>query len=58
LLLELSYKVVWFIGVIFPILVTTKLPSHAIVYVIIFATFIIGDLIAIPFWYVFAKADR
>jgi hypothetical protein len=29
------------------------------VYVIIFATFIIGDLIAIPFWYVFAKqADR
>jgi hypothetical protein len=58
LLLELSYKVVWFIGVIFPILVTTKLPSHAIVYVIIFATFIIGDLIAIPFGYVFAKADR
>ncbi len=58
LLLQLGYKVVWFIGVIFPILVTTKLPSHAIVYVVIFATFIIGDLIAIPFWYVFAKAGK
>ena len=59
LLLELSYKVVWFIGVILPIVVTAKFPSYALVYVIIFATFIIGDLIAIPFWYVFAKqADR
>ena len=59
LLLQLSYKVVWFIGVIFPIVVTAKFPSYAILYVVIFATYIIGDLIAIPFSYVFAKqADR
>ena len=55
LLLELSYKVIWFIGVIFPILVAAKFPSYALLYVLIFATFIIGDLIAIPFSYVFAK---
>ena len=58
LLLQLSYKVIWFIGVIFPLAVTAKFPSYAIVYVVIFATFVIGDLIAIPFWYVFAKAGR
>jgi len=58
LLLELSYKVVWFIGVILPILVAAKFPSYALLYVIIFATFIIGNLIAIPFWYVFAKTGR
>ncbi len=55
LLLQLSYKVVWFIGVILPILVAAKLPTYAILYVGIFATYIIGDLIAIPFSYVFAK---
>ena len=59
LLLQLSYKVVWFIGVILPIVMTAKFPSYAILYVVIFATYIIGDLIAIPFSYVFAKqADR
>jgi len=59
LLLQLSYKLVWFIGVILPVLVTAKFPSYAILQVVIFATYIIGNLIAIPFSYVFAKqADR
>ena len=55
LLLQLSYKVVWFIGVILPILVAAKFPTYAILSVVIFATYIVGDLIAIPFSYVFAK---
>lgn len=55
LLLELSYKLIWFIGVILPLLFGGKFPTYAILYVVIFATFIIGDLIAIPFSYVFAK---
>jgi len=55
LLLQLSYKVVWFIGVILPILFAGKFPTYAVLYVLIFATYIIGDLIAIPFSYVFAK---
>ena len=59
LLLQLSYKLVWFIGVILPIVMTARFPSYAILYVVIFATYIIGDLIAIPFSYVFGKqADR
>jgi len=55
LLLQLSYKVVWFIGVILPILFAGKFPTYALLYVLIFASYIIGDLIAIPFSYVFAK---
>jgi hypothetical protein len=55
LLLQLGYKVIWFIGVILPILVTGNFPTYAILYVVVFATYIIGDLIAIPFPYVFAK---
>jgi len=55
LLLQLSYKVVWFIGVILPLLAVGKFPIYAILHVVIFASYIIGDLIAIPFSYVFAK---
>ena len=58
LLLQLSYKVVWFIGIILPIFVAGKLPTHAILFVVVFATFIIGDLIAIPFSYVFPKQSE
>ena len=55
LMLQLSYKVVWFVGVILPLLVSGKFPMFAILHVIIFASYMIGDLIAIPFSYVFAK---
>jgi len=59
LLLQLAYKVVWFIGVILPILIVGKFPPYATAYVLFFAVYIIGDLIAIPFSYVFLKeADR
>ena len=57
LLLQLTYKLVWFIGVILPLLLEGKLPPHAGVYMAIFATYIIGDLIAIPFSYVFGKEE-
>jgi len=55
LFLQLCYKTIWFIGVVLPLWATGHFPSYAIPTVIIFATFIVGDLIAIPFSYVFAK---
>src|SRR4030042_2568451 len=55
LLLQLCYKSIWFIGVVLPLLIPAHFPGYAIPTVIIFATYIIGDLIAIPFSYVFAK---
>lgn len=57
LLFQLTYKLVWFIGVIFPLLFGDKLPPHAIVLIVIFATYLIGDLIAIPFSYLIAKQE-
>jgi hypothetical protein len=59
LLLQLSYKVVWFIGVLIPVLIAGKFQVYMIAYVVFFAVYIMGDLIAIPFSYVFAKqSDR
>lgn len=55
LLLQLGYKLVWFIGVILPLLFGGEFPTYGILYVVIYATYIIGDLVAIPFSYVFAK---
>jgi len=55
LLFQLCYKSVWFIGVALPLLVTAQFPTYAILLAIILATYIIGDIIAIPFSYVFAK---
>ncbi|MHC1680278.1 MAG: hypothetical protein AB9860_03385 [Methanomassiliicoccales archaeon] len=51
LLLQLTYKSVWFIAVILPLLVTGDLPDYAWMTIGIFAVFVIGDLIALPFRY-------
>ena len=55
LFLQLCYKVIWFIGVVFPLLFAGKFPSYAVITVVVFALFIVGDLIAIPFSYIFAE---
>ncbi len=55
LLLQLTYKTVWFIGVIIPLLLVGKFPLYALLFTAIYVTYIIGDLIAIPFSYFFAK---
>jgi hypothetical protein len=55
LLLGLTYKSIWFIAIIIPRAISGTLPSYAIPMSIIFAAFIIGELIAIPFNYIFAK---
>ncbi len=55
LLLQLTYKAVWFVGVILPLLFTGNFPTYAILFTAIYVSYIIGDLIAIPFSYVFAK---
>jgi len=55
LLLQLCYKTIWFVAVLLPLLMTGSFPAYGITLVIIFASYIIGDLIAIPFSSVFAK---
>jgi hypothetical protein len=55
LLLQLCYKVIWSIAVASPLFFSGGLPMHAALLLVIFVTYIIGDLIAIPFSYVFKK---
>ncbi len=55
LLLQLTYKVVWLVCVILPLLLMGKFPTYALLFTAIYVTYIIGDLIAIPFSYFFAK---
>ncbi len=56
LLLQLCYKSVWFIAIIIPALTRGTLPGYAVLPVAIYASYIIGDLIALPFPYLFAGA--
>jgi len=55
LFLQLCYKVAWFLGVALRLLATGQFPVHGIPFAIIFASYIVGDLIGIPFSYLFAK---
>ena len=56
LLLSLSYKLIWFIAVVVPLLISQQFPGYASLLAVIFMTYIVGDLIAIPFPIVFAQA--
>ena len=59
LALQLGYKSIWFVGVVLPLVIAGRLPSYALLAVGIFAVFVVGDLIAIPFRVVFGKgAER
>ena len=55
LLLQLFYKSIWFVGVVLPLLVAGRFPDYGVFLALVFATFIVGDLIAIPFSYIFAR---
>jgi hypothetical protein len=55
LLLELSYKLIWYIGVAIPLIALHQFPGYAVMMAVVLATFIIGDLVAIPFRVIFAK---
>lgn len=58
LFLCLIYKCIWFAGVFLPLLVRGQFPLYGLLYVIGFGLFVIGNLIALPFPYVFAKETK
>jgi len=55
LLLQLLYKSLWSAVIALPLLFSGHLPCHGVLLLAIFATYIVGDLIALPFAYLFAK---
>ena len=56
LLPQFTYKVIWFISVIAPKAVSGGLPPFAITMSILWAPWVIGGLIALPWKYLFAKS--
>jgi hypothetical protein len=58
LLLQLTYKLVWLIGVITPLIVTGTFSEKYTPTVVLFVLVVVGDLIAIPFRDIFAKQSK
>jgi hypothetical protein len=55
LLMQLFYKSIWLVCVVLPLLIAGKLSLNEIYFAIGMLTFVIGDLIAIPFPYAFSR---
>jgi hypothetical protein len=55
LLMQATGKIVWFLAIIIPQLATGSLPAFAVMLSATFIPLIIGDLIAVPWKYLFAK---
>jgi hypothetical protein len=55
LLVELVYKLLWLCGVVVPLALRGEVPISSMVQVVIFCTFVVGNLIAIPFRYMFGR---
>lgn len=58
LLLQLVYKPVWLAVVAIPLFLKGQFPLYVVFISAIFLTYIIGDLIAIPFRYLFSNVKR
>ena len=55
LLLQLIYKPIWLAIVAVPMFLKGQFPLYVVMFSVIFLTYIIGDLIAIPFSYLFSR---
>jgi hypothetical protein len=55
LMMQLLYKTISILFVILPIFIGGVVEKYAVQLVVLFVTYIIGDLIAIPFSYIFKK---
>ena len=49
LLIQVLYKSLFLIGLVLPLAVRGTLPSYSVPLVVLFALFVVGDLIALPF---------
>ena len=58
LLFQLFYKSIWFVAVLIPFLFVNEIQLYVVVFIVIFVSYIIGDLIAIPFSYIFARESE
>jgi hypothetical protein len=57
LLLELVYKPIWLVSVALPLFLEGRFPFYVVTMSAVFITFIVGDLIAIPFSHLFRNRE-
>jgi hypothetical protein len=57
LLLELVYKPIWLVAVALPLFLKGRFPFYVVTMSAVFITFIVGDLIAIPFSHLFRNRE-
>jgi hypothetical protein len=57
LLLELVYKPIWLVAVALPLFLEGRFPFYVVAMSAVFITFIVGDLIAIPFSHLFRNRE-
>lgn len=55
LLFQLFYKPIWLLAVVIPFALKGQFPFYVAFVTVFFITYIIGDLIAVPFSYLFSK---
>ena len=55
LLIQLIYKPIWLAVIAVPMFLKGQFPLYVVLFGVIFLTYIIGDLIAIPFSYLFSR---
>ena len=55
LLLQAIVKIIWFMGILIPAMIAGPLSTFAIELAAMFIPYIIGDLIVIPYKYIFKK---
>lgn len=57
LLFQFTYKVIWFIGVVLPWVLTSTIQMYGILMIAMFAAFVAADIIVIP-WKTFFERER
>ncbi len=55
LLFQFAYKSIWLLAVFLPAVLKGVVPGHAVLLAAIFASYVAGDIIAIPFGYVLGR---
>jgi hypothetical protein len=49
LLMQLCYKTIWLAGVVFPLLLRGDFPMYGVIFTLVMASYVVLDLVAIPF---------
>lgn len=55
--LQVTYKSMFLLGVVLPLAIAGELPTFGLPLSVLFAVFIVGDLIAIPFAYLLSQHE-